>query len=463
MTQRQPRRSLESLRLQSPTSVAPSEDALQSLSLNIFITGSSAFATHHTTRKERSSPSLQILVYLNGTLAATHFLSQKATSATSKQLVRLTGTRFARLIEKPWLLASLTDRRQISVKHNAINRWNHIANGLLREIYRMRANGCRSSSPSRSCLESLVYLACPSEVHTMIAYACLDVLVVSGCRERYPEETRFSKGPERPTRSFLGLGDEEKPVDEGKIGAFNSTEASRPPVESDNVGVHESPHAAKTIPRKRHHSPESPLDDKRRQSLRLYMKPRKSGTEQSSSPQSQASLTPSSASNETGIPLTGGSRLVSSTNRSKRKSTAAPSSFSGLDSNAKPIPGSDPTEASDEPISLNGAEDAIMGQQEIKRSRRQQVPQTTQTTSTISSVGQENEETSMEASSLSTSPLGIAPRETGKADANFVRPPLSEGCVVGYAPEGIVRNVSATRAAQFEESEVVFVCRYIIT
>lgn len=146
---------------------------------------------------ETETNDVKIDVYFNGTLGGSHYVPRRCSGdaySTTEHVVRFTGRRIGRLIEKPWVIVpsgltadgSMREHRRGKVAYaGAQQRWNDISDALMAEADRMGQNESGERPVIGEYLESLAQLSMPKEVEDMqkagsAKFGVLDVVVIWG-------------------------------------------------------------------------------------------------------------------------------------------------------------------------------------------------------------------------------------------------------------------------------------------
>lgn len=167
------------------------------LCLTVFLSNSSFVRTtdRGTTRKEIND--VKIDVYFNGALCGSHYVPRRYSGeayAMTEHIVRFTGRRIGRLIEKPWVIVpsgqnpdgGLREYRRGKVAYaGAQQRWNDISDALMAEADKIGQDGRAERPVIGEYLESLAQLSMPKDVEDMQKagspkYGVLDVVVIWG-------------------------------------------------------------------------------------------------------------------------------------------------------------------------------------------------------------------------------------------------------------------------------------------
>ena len=177
------------------------------LCLTVFLSNSSFVRTKDvvTTRTEMND--VKIDVYFNGALCGSHYVPRRYSGEAytmTEHIVRFTGRRIGRLIEKPWIIVpsgqnpdgGLREARRCKVAYiGAQQRWNDISDGLLAEADKIGRDDRGTRPVLGEYLQSIAELSMPKEVEDMQRaggpkFGLLDVVVIWGKGNKY--------GPDAP-------------------------------------------------------------------------------------------------------------------------------------------------------------------------------------------------------------------------------------------------------------------------
>ena len=167
------------------------------LCLTVFLSNSSFVRTKDmvTTRTEIND--VKIDVYFNGALCGSHYVPRRYSGEAytmTEHIVRFTGRRIGRLIEKPWVIVpsgqnpdgGLREPRRGKVAYiGAQQRWNDISDALLAEADKIGQDDRGKRPVIGEYLESVAELSMPKEVEDMQRaggpkFGLLDVVVTWG-------------------------------------------------------------------------------------------------------------------------------------------------------------------------------------------------------------------------------------------------------------------------------------------
>ena len=177
------------------------------LCLSVFLSTSSFLPTKDRVPKGKEMNDIKIDVYFNGELCGSHYVPRRYSGeayAMTEQIVRFTGRRIGRLVEKPWIIVpsgqnpdgGLREYRRGGVAcGGAQQRWNDISDALMAEADKIGQNESGERPIIGQYLESLAQLSMPKEVEDMQKaggpkHGILDVVLIWGRGNK--------KGPDAP-------------------------------------------------------------------------------------------------------------------------------------------------------------------------------------------------------------------------------------------------------------------------
>lgn len=186
-------KSVDLLQLQArPPSFEP-----QALCLTVFLSKASFFRKYDAKLKRNVFHDLKIDVYVNGDLCASTYVSERYRGNVyemNEHIVRFSGRRIGRLLEKPWVLVppgQYADGRKREIKRSksrnleTTHRWNVIAEALSAEAEKLGRNSQGELSVLGDYLTSLANLQMPSDVEGMqkvgeTTFGVIDVVISTG-------------------------------------------------------------------------------------------------------------------------------------------------------------------------------------------------------------------------------------------------------------------------------------------
>ena len=149
------------------------------LCLTVFLSTSSFLHIADRTTGRKEMTDVKIDVYFNGSLCGSHHVPKRYAGeahAMTEHIVRFTGHRIGRLIEKPWVIVpsgqnpdgGLRDSRRGKVAYaGAQQRWKDVSDSLLAEADRIGRDGSGHRPALGEYLETLAELPMPTEVEDM--------------------------------------------------------------------------------------------------------------------------------------------------------------------------------------------------------------------------------------------------------------------------------------------------------
>lgn len=149
------------------------------LCLTVFLSTSSFVHTRDKATMRAEMNDVKIDVYYNGALCGSHYVPRRYSGEAynmTEHIVRFTGRRIGRLIEKPWIIVpsgqnpngGLREYRRGKVAYaGAQQRWNDISSSLLAEADKAGRDGQGERPIIGEYLESLAQLSMPKEVEDM--------------------------------------------------------------------------------------------------------------------------------------------------------------------------------------------------------------------------------------------------------------------------------------------------------
>lgn len=177
------------------------------LCLTVFLSPSSFLQATDVAAGTKETFDIKIDVFFNGSLCGSHYVPKRFSSETyamTEQIVRFTGRRLGRLIEKPWIIVpagqnpdgGLREHRRGKVAYaGAQQRWKDISDALMAEADNMGRDGKGERPVLGEYLETLAELPMPLEVEDMQKaggpkFGVLDAVVTWG--------TGYKDGPDSP-------------------------------------------------------------------------------------------------------------------------------------------------------------------------------------------------------------------------------------------------------------------------
>lgn len=167
------------------------------LCLTVFLSSSSFIRIKDKATMRTEMNDVKIDVYYNGALCGSHYVPRRYSGEAytmTEHIVRFTGRRIGRLIEKPWVIipsgqnpdGGLREYRRGKVAYaGAQQRWNDISGSLLTEADRVGLDKKGKRPVIGEYLESLAQLPMPKEVEDMQKagspkFGVLDVVIIWG-------------------------------------------------------------------------------------------------------------------------------------------------------------------------------------------------------------------------------------------------------------------------------------------
>ncbi len=155
---------------------------------------------------------VKIDVYFNGALCGSHYVPRRYSGEAynkSEHIVRFTGCRIGRLIEKPWVIVpsgqnpdgSLREYRRGKVAYSGAQpRWNDISDALRAEADKFGHDGRGERPVIGEYLESLANLSMPKDVEDMqkagsAKFGLLDVVVIWGKGNKHGPDAPYITEP----------------------------------------------------------------------------------------------------------------------------------------------------------------------------------------------------------------------------------------------------------------------------
>ena len=231
------------------------------LCLTVFLSPSSFVRTTDRATGKKEMIDVKIDVYFNGSLCGSHYVPKRYSGdayATTEHIVRFTGRRLGRLIEKPWIIVpsgqnpdgGLRESRRGKVAYaGAQQRWKDISDSLLAEADNIGRDGSGNRPVIGEYLESLAELPMPTEVEDMQKaggpkFGVLDAVVTWGTGNKDGPDAPYITEP-TPTR----------------IEGCTSTNPNQSPTQ--NVTTTTTPRSTYTVPQSRSEALANarPIDD----------------------------------------------------------------------------------------------------------------------------------------------------------------------------------------------------------
>lgn len=178
------------------------------LCLTVFLSNSSFVRTKDKGTMRTELNDVKVDVYFNGALCGSHYVPRRYSGeayAMTEHIVRFTGRRIGRLIEKPWVIVpagqnpdgGLREYRRGKVAYaGAQQRWNDISCSLLTEADTVGLDVKGERPVIGEYLESLAKLPMPKEVEDMQKagspkFGVLDVVVIWGKGNKYRPDAPY--------------------------------------------------------------------------------------------------------------------------------------------------------------------------------------------------------------------------------------------------------------------------------
>lgn len=432
---------------------------------------------------------IKIDVYFNGALCGSHYVPRRYSSelyTMTEHIVRFTGCRIGRLIEKPWVIVpsgqnangDLQEDRRGKVAHAGTQqRWNDISDALMAEADKNGHDEKGGRPVIGEYLESLAQLPMPKEVEDMqkagsSKFGLLDVVIIWGKGKKYGPDAPYIVKP-TPIR------------DEG-FTVINLDQAmDHSPVSNVTTATGSTYTAPQSLSEALANA--KPVDD--------YADTFPSSVSPSLilTPNGKTNLTTSSPPNERLVPAL---PFETPIRRSRghyydilttRKTLSEEINSITTAARLKPKTGYNPTFLTNAPTTRGGhtpkvgssplssapmTREHTHAQTKVVKYKLRSPTHPATSPGVISTPRMQDGETDTQfLTSLRerTSAAGSKRREgaptqlTAEApDRGFLTPALSTDCSITYAPGGYFRNVGAARGAVFKEGGVIMGARFVV-
>lgn len=432
---------------------------------------------------------VKIDVYFNGALCGSNYIPRRyfgESYAMTEHVVRFTGRRIGRLIEKPWVIipsgqnpdGGLREYRRGKVAYaGAQQRWNDISGALIAEADKIGQDERGERPVTGEYLESLAQLSMPKEVEDMQKpgspkFGVLDVVIIWGKGSKNGPDTPYIVEPtpirsEKSTTINLGQAMDHAPVQ--NVPRTTDNPRTAPKSRSEALAT------ARLID---HSSDTSPLP------LTLSLVPtpgNKTNPAASSSPNKHSFL---ALSFEEPVKRSRGHYyhvLTTKKTLSEEINSIATAAVSETKAGHNPTLLTSPRTirtnyaptADDLPLGLAPmTRDHTPAQKKIVKFTLPSTNNSATSPGVIKTPHMQSREGDSEIlTPLSARTAAPGSKRTERAltqrsaealDRDFVTPALSADCVTTYAPGGCVRNVGAARGGVFREGGVVMGARFVI-
>ena len=393
----------------------------------------------------------------------------------TEHIVRFSGRRIGRVIEKPWIIVPSGQnpngsrrkyRKDEAASAGAQQRWKDISDALMTEADKNGRNENGERPITGEYLESLARLSMPEEVEDMqkaggTKLGILDVVIIWGKGSREGREAIFIVEPTPMRNEGFTANNLDQPMDIIPVQSVPKTTDS-PFTAPKSKGIV---------------SAKSSNGDSDASVFPLSLTPT-----QTTTPNINTNLTTPSPLKKHPYPALQpeGSRKRKLTLEEQFNSIAAASDFdskSGLSplfrNHARTTRSSNAPTAGSSPLS--SAPTTSHPSPAQTRNVKPQIPSPMKSTTGSSSTKAPRVKDGEAESGFMAPPTERtpAPRSTRRErastqlstealDREFVTPTLSEDCVITYAPAGVFRNVGAAKERVFKEEGVVMGARFIV-
>lgn len=383
----------------------------------------------------------------------------------TEHIVRFTGRRIGRVIEKPWIIVPSGQkpdgsrrryRKDETASAGAQQRWKDISDALMTEADKNGRNEKGERPISGEYLESLAQLSMPQEVEEMqkaggAKFGIFDVVIIWGKGVREGREAVFIVEPtpmrnegftatnmDQPTDSIPVQNVPEttdSPFTAPKSKAIISAKSNNRNPDASTVSPLSLTQTQTTTPStntnpfplKKHPHPSPHPDEprKRKQTLEEQFKSITAASDLDPKPEhNPIFMNHARTTRSTTVATTASSPLSSA------PTTSYPSPAQTENVNSQiPCPMKATTDSSLKKTD-GEADSGFLAQTPASRSKRRERVTTQMSTEAL--------------------------------DREFVTPTLSEDCVITYAPAGVFRNVGAAKERVFNEEGVVMGARFVV-